>query len=218
MGSSEKSRDLNVVLLGGPGAGKGTQAEKLLENWNMEHLATGDILRDEVDKGTELGKKAKEYMNRGDLVPDDLVVDMVQKRLTDQKGYLFDGFPRTIDQAEALDEVLELDLVAYIKIDKSEAVRRLSSRRVCSECGRIYNTLFKPPNREGTCDECGGELYQRDDDKSEVIRDRFETFLDETAPLIEYYRERGLLAEIDGEQEPGEVYKDIERVLDQGRD
>ena len=218
MVASEESRDLNVVLLGGPGAGKGTQAEKLLENWDMQHLATGDILRDEVDKGTDLGKKAKEYMDRGDLVPDGLVVDMVKKRLTDRKGYLFDGFPRTIDQAEALEEVLELDLVAYIKIDKSEAVRRLSSRRVCSECGRIYNTLFKPPNREGTCDECDGDLYQRDDDKSEVIRDRFETFLDETAPLIEFYRERDLLEEIDGEQKPEEVYEELESVLGQGSD
>ncbi|MBS3791245.1 MAG: adenylate kinase [Candidatus Bipolaricaulota bacterium] len=206
----------NVVLLGGPGAGKGTQAEKLLEDRDMQHLATGDILRDEVDKGTELGLEAKKYMDKGELVPDDLVVDMVQKRLTDQKGYLFDGFPRTIDQAKALDDVVDLDLVAYIKISESEAVRRLSSRRVCSECGKIFNTIFKPPEREGVCFECGGDLYQRDDDKPKVIRDRFETFLDETAPLIDFYRERGLLEEIDGEQEPDEVQKDIKSALHQG--
>ncbi|MBS3735747.1 adenylate kinase [Candidatus Bipolaricaulota bacterium] len=206
----------NVVLLGGPGAGKGTQAEKLLEDRDMQHLATGDILRDEVDKGTELGLEAKKYMDKGELVPDDLVVDMVQKRLTDQKGYLFDGFPRTIDQAKALDDVVDLDLVAYIKISESEAVRRLSSRRVCSDCGKIFNTIFKPPEREGVCDECGGDLYQRDDDKPKVIRDRFETFLDETAPLIDFYRERGLLEEIDGEQEPDEVQKDIKSALHQG--
>lgn len=206
----------NVVLLGGPGAGKGTQAEKLLEDREMQHLATGDILRDEVDKGTELGLEAKKYMNKGELVPDELVVNMVQKHLTDQKGYLFDGFPRTIDQAKALDEVVGLDLVAYIKISESEAVRRLSSRRVCNDCGKIFNTIFKPPEREGVCDKCGGDLYQRDDDKPKVIRDRFATFLDETAPLIDFYRERGLLEEIDGEQEPEEVQRDIKSALHQG--
>lgn len=209
-------KEPNVVLLGGPGAGKGTQAEKLLEDRDMEHLATGDILRDEVDKGTELGLEAKEYMDKGELVPDDLVVDMVEKRLTRPKGYLFDGFPRTLTQAKELEEVIDLDLVAYIKIDESESVRRLSSRRVCAECGRIYNKLFKPPEKEGKCDECGGDLYQRDDDKPEVIRDRFETFLDETAPLIDFYRKKGLLAEIDGEQEPGEVYKEIKNAFSQG--
>lgn len=207
------SKEPNVVLLGGPGAGKGTQAEKLMEEREMQHLATGDILRDEVDRGTELGLKAKKYMDEGELVPDELVVNMVEKRLTKQKGYLFDGFPRTIDQAKTLDELINLDLVAYIKIDKSEAVRRLASRRVCSECGRLYNTIFKPPETEGVCDECGGDLYQRDDDRSEVIRDRFETFLDETAPLIDFYRERGLLQEIDGEQEPEEVHREIKTVL-----
>ncbi|MFB6291037.1 MAG: adenylate kinase [Candidatus Bipolaricaulia bacterium] len=206
----------NVVLLGGPGAGKGTQAEKLIEKRNMEHLATGDILREEVDKGTELGFEAKEYMDKGELVPDELVVDMVQKRLTRDKGYLFDGFPRTIDQAKALDEVIELDVVVYIKIDQSESVRRLSARRVCSNCGRIYNTLFKPPEQDGVCDECGGDLYQRDDDKSEVIRDRFETFLDQTAPLIDYYRDKGLLKEVNGEQAPEEVHGEIEDALGQG--
>lgn len=213
---ANESQELNVVLLGGPGAGKGTQAEKLLEDRDMQHLATGDILRDEVDRSTDLGLEAKEYMDKGELVPDDLVVDMVKKRVTGQKGYLFDGFPRTIDQAKALDEIVDIDLVAYIKIDKSEAVRRLSSRRVCSECGRIYNTIFKPPEKEGTCDECGGDLYQREDDRSKVIRDRFETFLEETAPLIDFYRERGLLEEINGEQKPEKVNREIERVLDQG--
>ena len=204
---------LNIVLLGGPGAGKGTQAEKILGERNMEHLATGDILRDEVDRGTELGEKAKSYMDKGDLVPDELVVNMVKKRLENEKGYLFDGFPRTTEQAKALGEAVDLDHVVYIKIDKSEAVRRLSARRVCSDCGKIYNTLFKPPNREGICDECGGELYQRDDDKAKVIRDRFETFLDETAPLIDYYEEKGLLVRVDGEQKPDEVYTELQKDI-----
>ncbi|MCF7875938.1 adenylate kinase [Candidatus Bipolaricaulota bacterium] len=204
---------LNIVLLGGPGAGKGTQAEKILEERSMEHLATGDILRDEVDRGTELGKKAKSYMDKGDLVPDELVVNMVKKRLENEKGYLFDGFPRTTNQAKALSETIDLDHVVYIKIDKSEAVRRLSARRVCSDCGKIYNSLFKPPNRKGICDECGGELYQRDDDKAKVIRDRFETFLDETAPLIDYYEEKGLLVGVDGEQKPDEVYAELQKAI-----
>jgi len=200
-------------LLGGPGAGKGTQAEKLVEDRELNHLATGDILREEVDKETELGLEAKKYMDRGDLVPDELVVDMVQIKINRDKGYLFDGFPRTIDQAEALKEVVDLDLVLYIKIDSKEAVRRLAARRVCSDCGRIYNKNFKKPQQEGVCDECGGELYQRDDDRPEVIRDRFETFLDETAPLIDYYSDMGLLVEIDGEQEPDAVYEEVKGSL-----
>ena len=212
----ETKSGLNIVLLGGPGAGKGTQAEKLRDSRNLNHLSTGDILRDEVDRGTELGREAKGYMDKGELVPDDLVVDMVEKRLDDDKGYLFDGFPRTIDQAKALTEVIDLDLVAYIKIDEEEAVRRLSSRRVCSNCGKIYNTLFKPPEKEGICNQCGNDLYQRDDDKPEVIRDRFATFLEETAPLIDFYRKRGLLEEVNGEQEPGEVQEEIERAISQG--
>jgi len=205
---------LNLVLLGGPGAGKGTQAEKLVESRELKHLATGDILREEVEKESELGLEAKKYMDRGDLVPDELVVDMVEKKLDEAKGYLFDGFPRTIEQADALSEVIDLDLVLYIEIDSEEAVRRLSARRVCSDCGRIYNKNFKKPEQEGVCDECGGELYQRDDDKPEVIRDRFETFLDETAPLIDYYADKGLLVEIDGEQDPDKVYEEVKGSLE----
>jgi len=208
-----EEREVNLVLLGGPGAGKGTQAEKLVEDRELNHLATGDILREEVEKESELGLKAKKYMDRGDLVPDELVVDMVEKRLDEAKGYLFDGFPRTIDQADALNEVVQLDLVLYIKIDSAEAVRRLSARRVCSDCGRIYNKNFKKPELEGVCDECGGELYRRDDDRPEVIRDRFETFLDETAPLIDYYADKGLLVEIDGEQDPDQVYEEVKGSL-----
>lgn len=210
---SSKESELNLVLLGGPGAGKGTQAEKLVDERDMNHLATGDILREEVGKETDLGQKAKEYMDRGDLVPDELVVNMVKKRLDQDKGYLFDGFPRTIEQAEELESVLDLDMVLYIKIDKDEAVRRLSARRVCSDCGKIYNKNFKKPDQEGVCDKCGGELYQRDDDKPEVIRDRFETFLDETSPLIDYYSEKDLLAEVNGEQGPDQVYEEIEEYL-----
>lgn len=211
--TGDKENKLNLVLLGGPGAGKGTQAEKLVQNGNLTHIATGDILREEVDRETDLGLQAKEYMEEGELVPDELVVNMVEKRLDEDKGYVFDGFPRTVKQAEALGEVVDLDLVVYIKIDQEEAVRRLSSRRVCSDCGKIYNTIFKKPNREGICDECGGELYQRSDDSPRVIRGRFDTFLEETAPLIDYYREKGLLEEVDGEQKPDEINSEIQEII-----
>jgi len=209
----DKKTKLNLVLLGGPGAGKGTQAEKLVRDGKLTHIATGDILREEVDRETDLGIQAKEYMEKGELVPDELVVNMVEKRLNEEKGYVFDGFPRTVNQAEALGEVVDLDLVIYIKIDQEEAVRRLSSRRVCSDCGKIYNTIFKKPNREGTCDECGGELYQRSDDSPKVIRERFDTFLEETAPLIEYYREKGLLEEVDGKRKPDEINREIREII-----
>lgn len=211
--TGDKEKKLNLVLLGGPGAGKGTQAEKLVQDGNLTHIATGDILREEVDRGTDLGIQAKEYMEKGELVPDELVVNMVEKRLNEDKGYIFDGFPRTVNQAEALGEVVDLDLVIYIKIDQEEAVRRLSSRRVCSDCGKIYNTIFKKPNREGICDECGGELYQRSDDSAKVIRERFDTFLEETAPLIAYYREKGLLGEVDGKQKPDEINSEIREII-----
>lgn len=211
--TGDKEEKLNLVLLGGPGAGKGTQAEKLVQEGNLTHIATGDILREEVDRGTDLGLQAKEYMEKGELVPDELVVNMVEKRLNEDKGYVFDGFPRTVNQAEALGEVVNLDLVIYIKIDQEEAVRRLSSRRVCSDCGKIYNTIFKKPNREGICDECGGELYQRSDDNPKVIRERFDTFLEETAPLIEYYRKKGLLEEVDGKQKPDEIISEIQEII-----
>ena len=209
----DKKTKLNLVLLGGPGAGKGTQAEKLVRDGKLTHIATGDILREEVDRETDLGIQAKEYMEKGELVPDELVVNMVEKRLNEEKGYVFDGFPRTVNQAEALGEVVDLDLVIYIKIDQEEAVRRLSSRRVCSDCGKIYNTIFKKPNREGICDDCGGELYQRSDDSPKVIRERFDTFLEETAPLIEYYREKGLLEEVDGKREPDEINREIREII-----
>lgn len=209
----DKEKKLNLVLLGGPGAGKGTQAEKLVGDGNLIHIATGDILREEVDRETDLGLQANEYMEKGELVPDELVVNMVEKRLNEDKGYVFDGFPRTVDQAEALGEVVDLDLVIYIKIDQEEAVRRLSSRRVCSDCGKIYNTIFKKPNREGICDECGGELYQRSDDSPKVIRERFNTFLEETAPLVEYYREKGLLEEVDGNGKPDEINSEIQEII-----
>lgn len=204
---------VNLILLGGPGAGKGTQAEKIVEERGLVHVSTGDILRDEVSEGSELGNQAKKYMDQGDLVPDRLVIDMVKKKLEKKTGYLFDGFPRTINQAGQLEDFLEIDKVLYINISREEAVRRLSARRVCSNCGKIYNLLFNKPRQSGICDECNGELYQRSDDKPEVIRNRFDTFIEESSPLIDYYRDRGILKEVDGEQEPDEVYTQIESAI-----
>lgn len=205
---------MNLVLLGGPGAGKGTQAEKIGDYFGTSHISTGDILREEVAEGTELGKKAKEYMDKGDLVPDHLILEMI-KDCTDpsRESYLFDGFPRNENQAEALEEYLDIDLVIYIEVSKEEVVRRLSARRICSDCGKIYNTLFQKPEEEGRCDECGGELYRREDDKPEVIRDRYATFMDETTPLIDYYSEKGLLTRVDGEKSPEKVFESIKREI-----
>ena len=201
---------MNLVLLGGPGAGKGTQAEKIGNHYDITHISTGDILREEVAQETELGKKAKVYMDKGDLVPDELILNMIKEN-TDptEESYLFDGFPRTENQAETLEDYLDVNLVIYIDVSEEEVVRRLSSRRMCSDCGKIYNTLFKKPEKEGICDDCGGELYRRDDDKPEVIKDRYETFMKETSPLIEYYDEKELLARVDGEQSPDEVFDDL---------
>ncbi len=211
--SNGKRNDFNLILLGGPGAGKGTQASKIVESMDLAHLSTGDILREEVSEGTDLGLEAREYMDRGDLVPDELIIEMVRKHLDRESGYLFDGFPRTISQAEALENVLEVDKVIYINISKEEAVRRLSARRVCSECGEIYNLQFDKPDEPGVCDKCNGELYQRSDDKPEVIRNRFETFLEQSAPLVGFYRDRGVLVEIDGEREPDAIFENIRAAI-----
>lgn len=204
---------LNLVLLGGPGAGKGTQAEKLKKSRGLNHISTGDILRSEVASETDLGMKAKEYMDKGDLVPDDLVIDMVERHISGLEGILFDGFPRTVAQAEALEDIIDLDLVLYIDVSEEEVVKRLSARRVCSNCGANYNVKFKPPEEEGVCDNCGGELVQREDDQPEVIQERYDTFISKTQPLVDYYKQKDLLARIDGEASPQKVHENIEGVL-----
>ncbi|HEX32524.1 MAG TPA: nucleoside monophosphate kinase, partial [Candidatus Acetothermia bacterium] len=161
-----------IILLGPPGAGKGTQAKLLAAKNGLAHLSTGDILRDEVARGTDLGKKAKEYMDRGDLVPDQLIIDMIRGRLDESAGFILDGFPRTVTQAEALEKIVVMDIAINIALSREDVIKRLSSRRVCRKCGKIYNLLYNPPAVDGVCDECGGELYQRDDDKREVIENR----------------------------------------------
>lgn len=203
-----------VALLGPPGAGKGTQAKRIVEKLNLVHLSTGDILRDEVSRTTDLGTQAKTYMDRGELVPDALVVDMIRGRIDDARsGFLLDGFPRTVAQAEALGEISELDVVIYIDLPRDEVVRRLTARRVCLNCGQIHNLAFRPPADPTTCEACGGKLIQRDDDQEDVIQNRYDVYQASTSPLIAYYRERGLLQEIDGRLGSDEVFERIAGML-----
>ncbi len=202
-----------IILLGPPGAGKGTQAKRLVEKTGLLHLSTGDILRDEVARGTDLGKQAKEYMDRGDLVPDDLIIGMIRGRIEGADGFILDGFPRTVAQAEALEKITPIDLVINIDLSREEVIRRLSSRRVCRGCGRIYNLISNPPKVEGRCDACGGELYQRDDDRPEVIENRYDVYTASTAPLIEFYKERGLLTQVDGKASPEEIFSRIMSLI-----
>jgi len=203
-----------IILLGPPGAGKGTQAKWLVEKTGLLHLSTGDLLRDEVARGTELGRNAKAFMDRGDLVPDNVIVEMIQGRIADAKGFILDGFPRTVAQAEALARITSVDAVVYISLDREQVINRLTSRRVCRSCGRITNTLSDDSARGGTCRDCGGELYQRDDDRREVIENRFDVYADSTAPLISHYNEAGILHEVDGTRAPEAVLAEILAVVE----
>jgi adenylate kinase len=205
--------ELNLVLLGPPGSGKGTQGERLQEDLRLPYYATGDILRAAVRDGTDLGKQAREYMDRGDLVPDEVMVGLIAERVASAEaadGFILDGFPRTMAQAEALDGKLSelgraLTAVLLIEVPDEEVVRRLSGRRVCVNEGHVFHMDFDPPKEEGVCDICGGRLEIRDDDKPEVIRRRLGTYHEKTEPLVAYYEERGLLYRIDGLPLPDEV-------------
>ncbi|WP_279010438.1 adenylate kinase [Synergistes jonesii] len=210
---------MRIILLGAPGAGKGTQADSIKSKYPIAHISTGDILRANVKAGTELGKNAKVYMDAGKLVPDEVIVGMMEKRLTEadcKEGFMLDGFPRTIAQAEALDKMLakhaiKLDAVVSLEIDDDTVVSRLTSRRVCKRCGEIYNTALKPTVKEGVCDKCGGEVIQRDDDKESVIRNRLSVFHTQTAPLIDYYTRKGLLITVDATGGRDAVLKILEK-------
>ena len=205
---------MNLVLLGPPGAGKGTLAARLVEAFGFRHLSTGDILREEVERGSELGKLAKGYMDRGELVPDEVILGMVRERVDgEDDGFLFDGFPRTIAQAEGLEEILPVHLVIYLDLPEEEVVRRLSARRVCKQCGANYNLITRPPKAPRVCDRCGGELYQRPDDREEVIRNRFRVYLEQSAPLIGYYEGKGILRRVDASLPPEEVFERVAEVL-----
>ena len=213
--------ELNLVLLGPPGSGKGTQGERLQEDLRLPYYATGDILRAAVRDETELGRSAKQYMDRGDLVPDELIVDMIGERIGSEEaadGFILDGFPRTVPQAEALAKKLgelgrELTGVLLIDADDDEVVRRLGGRRTCAEGGHVFHVEFNPPKQEGVCDVDGSELVIRDDDEPEVIRHRLEQYHEKTAPLIDFYDHQSLLRRIDGAAAPDAVADEVERTL-----
>ncbi len=206
-----------LMMLGPPGAGKGTQAQRLAEAYGIPQISTGDMLRGARRKGTELGKKAAEYMDAGDLVPDEVVIGIVQQRLSEddaQQGFILDGFPRTVGQAEALAQMgIELEAVINIEVSEDEVVRRLGGRLSCPNCGATFHEEFKAPAQQGVCDECGRELVKRADDNPEAIRERLKAYHAKTAPLIGYYREQGVLADVDGQGAPDDVYERIEQVI-----
>jgi adenylate kinase len=216
---------VRVILLGPPGAGKGTQAGRLSARWGVPQIATGDMLRDAVAAGTPLGRQAKRHMDAGELVPDAVIIDVAAERIGQpdaRKGFVLDGFPRTVAQAEALghlldDHGLRLDRVVLFELDDAEIVRRLTGRRVCRNCGRTYHLLFSPPRQADRCDPCGGPLYQRSDDEEGTVRRRLAVYAQNTQPLVEYYGQRGLLDRIPAAGTVDEVFAHLVRVTERGR-
>jgi adenylate kinase len=216
---------MRVIFLGPPGAGKGTQARQAAARWGVLQIATGDMLREAMAAGTELGRQAKRYYDAGDLVPDDVIIGLVAEALGRPeagKGFVLDGFPRTRAQAEALDRLLQerglhLDRVLLFRVPEAELVHRLSGRRLCRECGHTHHLSFSPPARAGVCDRCGSELYQRKDDEEATVRRRFAVYERDTRPLVDYYRSRGLLEEIPAEGTVDQVFDAVVRVMERGR-
>lgn len=213
---------MRIIFLGPPGAGKGTQSERIVKDYGVVQLSTGDILRANRKQGTDLGKEAQKYMDAGELVPDEIIINMIKQELQKPElanGYILDGFPRTIPQAEALDKLLEeigqkLDTTLVLEVPDEELIKRLTARRICKVCGKSYHLIFKPPLKEGVCDDDGGELYQRDDDKEGPIMNRLKVYKDQTFPLIEYYDKKELTDKIDGLGSIDEIYGRIKAVLD----
>ena len=212
---------MNLVLMGLPGAGKGTQAERIVEEYHIPHISTGDMFRAAMKDETPLGLEAKSYMDKGELVPDEVTIGIVRDRLAKedcQNGFLLDGFPRTVAQAEALEALLaemdrQLDYVINIEVDKSILMERLTGRRICKACGATYHLVFNPPANEGVCDRCGGELYQRADDNEATVKNRLEVNIQQSQPLITFYEGKGYLRNLDGQQPIDKVFADIEELL-----
>ncbi|MBO5469260.1 MAG: adenylate kinase [Lachnospiraceae bacterium] len=212
---------MKIIMLGAPGAGKGTQAKMIAAKYNIPHISTGDIFRANIKNGTELGAKAKEYMDKGLLVPDELVVDLVIDRFKEpdcKNGYVLDGFPRTIPQAEALDKALtaigeSVDYAINVEVPDENIVRRMGGRRACVGCGATYHIVYSPTKVEGKCDTCGSDLIIRDDDKPETVQNRLAVYHEQTQPLIDYYTNKGIIAEVDGTQDMNDVFAAIVKIL-----
>lgn len=207
---------MKIALFGPPGAGKGTQAKFIVEKFKIPQISTGDLLRAQVREGTDLGTTAKEYMDKGALVPDGVVIGMLEERIKEkdcENGFILDGFPRALSQAKALEQIVTLDAVVNIVVDESILVRRITGRRMC-KCGATFHMDFNPPKKEGTCDQCGGPLYQRDDDREETVQKRLEVYRSQTMPLIEFYRKEGILEDFDGNRPIDEIKEDIIAYLE----
>jgi adenylate kinase len=218
---TEGGIQMNLVLMGLPGAGKGTQAERIVEKYDIPHISTGDMFRAAMKEETELGLQAKSFIDKGELVPDEVTIGIVRERLGKndcQKGFLLDGFPRTVAQADALERILtdlnkQIDYVINIEVNKDILMERLTGRRICKQCGSTYHLVFNPPASEGECDKCGGELYQRADDNEETVANRLEVNLKQTEPLLNFYNDKGYLRNINGEQDIDQVFVDVNQLL-----
>lgn len=213
---------MNIILMGLPGAGKGTQASEIVKKFTIPHISTGDMFRKAIKDETDLGKEAKSYMDRGELVPDEVTVGVVKERISEddaKKGFLLDGFPRTIDQAESLSQIMseldrEIDAVINIEVPEEELMNRLTGRRICEKCGTTYHLVFNPPKVDGICDIDGGKLYQREDDNPETVSNRLSVNVKQSKPILEYYNNKGVLKNIDGSKDIDEVTKDVIDILD----
>ncbi len=207
---------MNLILLGPPGIGKGTQAEILSAKFSIPKISTGDMFREEIKRKTQLGQDASSYMQRGELVPDSIVMAIIRKRLSEsdcRKGFVLDGFPRTLAQAEALEKITKIDLVLNLSASKKELIERMAGRLTCKGCGQIYHLKHSPPEKRGVCDSCRGELYQREDQKAEVLTKRIEVYEKQTKPLISYYRNKGILVDVDARGSSDKVTKNVEKAL-----
>ncbi|GAA0418735.1 MAG: adenylate kinase [Bacillota bacterium] len=213
---------MNLILMGLPGAGKGTQAEKINEKYNIPHISTGDMFRLAIKEGTDLGKKAKEYMDQGELVPDEVTIGIVRERLGKddcKNGFLLDGFPRTIAQAEALQDLLQdmdqsIDYVLHVDVPEEKLVERLTGRRICPTCGATYHVVYNPPKEDGVCDKDGSQLIQRDDDKADTVKTRLSVNMEQTKPLLDFYEDRGYLVTVNGDKDIDEVFQDIQSKIE----